>query len=244
MLGRCLCQAVSQSNIDTHLYIIDHLQCQNSKTMNGMLETELRFEGFVYAEHTGVASVDTGLDLVMPSSMCLDVNSFATAVDNGSINSTRLDNMATRILATWYRFANLPSPGPNDVDTYQVAAEATLFQGAVEEKPAVLSSFGYDAPGGLNTSDTDLTLYQNGKANTRAFTDGKPYTGLDDLINSAQVLPASFSGPEVALNGTLRTGGGPDAITSTSSTSPEHTFRSQAAADGTVLYTGFTSQNC
>ncbi|KAI5212936.1 putative beta-glucosidase [Aureobasidium subglaciale] len=167
--------------------------CQNSKTMNGLLKTELGFEGFV------------------------------------------------------------PRYGHAK---FHVAAEATLFQGAVEghvlvkninnalplQKPIVLSFFGYDAPGGLNTSDADLTLYQNGKANTRAFTNGKPYTGLDDLINSAQVLPAGFSGSEVALNGTMRTGGS-GAITPAASISPEDAFRSQAAIDGTVLYTDFTPQN-
>jgi beta-glucosidase len=236
-------------------------QCQNSKTMNGLLKTELGFEGFVlsdwYAQHTGVASVNAGLDMVMPSSMYLDINSFATAVKNGSINSTRLDDMATRILATWYRFANLSNPGLNDADARQAESEATLFQSAVEghmlvkntnnalplNKPKVLSLFGYDAPGGINTSATDSQLYQQGKLNTQAFTNGKPYTDLDDLIYSAQVLPAGFSGPEVALNGTLYTGGGSGAITPVSSVSPEDAFRQQAASDGTILYTDFTSHN-
>jgi len=229
--------------------------------MNGLLKTELGFEGFLlsdwYAQHTGVASVNAGLDMVMPSSMYLDINSFAIAVKNGSINSTRLDDMATRILATWYRFANLPNPGLNDADARQPESEVTLFQGAVEghvlvkntnnalplKKPKVLSLFGYDAPGGTNTSATDSQLYQQGKLNTQAFTNGKPYTDLDDLIYSAQVLPAGFSGPEVALNGTLYTGGGSGAITPVSSISPEDAFRQQAALDSTILYTDFTSQN-
>ncbi|KAG2169447.1 hypothetical protein VTO58DRAFT_101487 [Aureobasidium pullulans] len=235
--------------------------CQNSKTMNGLLKTELGFEGFVvsdwYAQHTGVASVNAGLDMVMPNSMYLDVNSFATAVKNGSVNSTRLDDMATRILATWYRFANLQNPGLNDAEARQAAAETTLFQGAVEghvlvknvnnalplRKPTVLSLFGYDAPGGTNTSATSFQLKPNGKLNTQAYTSGKPYTDLDDLINSAQVLPAGFAGPEVALNGTLYTGGGSGAITPVSSISPEDAFRNQAAIDGTTLYADFTSQD-
>lgn len=235
--------------------------CQNSKTINGLLKTELGFEGFVlsdwYAQHTGVASVNAGLDMVMPSSMYLDVNSFATAVKNGSINGTRLDDMATRILAAWYRFANLTTPGLNDADARQTEAEATLLQGAVEghvlvkntnnalplNNPRVLSLFGYDAPGGINSSATDSQLYQQGKLNTQAFTNGKPYTDLDDLIYSAQVLPAGFSGPEVALNGTLYTGGGSGAITPVSSVSPEDAFRQQATVDGTILHTDFTSQN-
>jgi beta-glucosidase len=263
----CSYQRVNNSYAVSTVYCLDinmpltTLQCQNSKTMNGLLKTELGFEGFVlsdwYAQHTGVASVNAGLDMVMPSSMYLDVNSFATAVKNGSINSTRLDDMATRILATWYRFANLPNPGLNEADARQPEAEATLFQGAVEghvlaknlnnalplKKPKVLSLFGYDAPGGINTSATDSQLYQQGKLNTQAFTDGKPYTDLDDLIYSAQVLPAGFSGPEIALNGTLYTGGGSGSITPVSSISPEDAFRQQASIDGTILYTDFTSQN-
>jgi beta-glucosidase len=165
----------------------------------------------------------------IPSSMYLDVNGFAIAVKNSSINSTRLDDTAARILATWYRFVNLPIPGLNDADARQKATEATVFQCAVEghvlvknlnnalplKKPKVLSLFGYDAPGGINTSATDSQLYQQGKLNTQALTNGKPYTGLDDLIYSAKVLPAGF----FALNGTLYTGGGSGAITPVSSIS-------------------------
>jgi beta-glucosidase len=229
--------------------------------MNGLLKTDLGFEGFVvsdwYAVHTGIAAQNAGLDMVMPSSMYLDTNSLATAVKNGSVNSTRLDDMATRILASWYRFSQLSAPGLNDVDARQEAAESTLFQAAVEghvlvknvngtlpfNKPAVLSLFGYDAVGGMNTSETNSQLYKNGKLNTQAFTNGKPFTDLDDLIYSAQVLPAGTSGPEVALNGTLKTGGGSGAITPVSSISPEDAFRYQASLDNTILHTDFTSQN-
>jgi beta-glucosidase len=59
------------------------------------------------------------------------------------------------------------------------------------------------------------------------------------LIYSAQVLPVGF----FALNGTLYTGGGSGAMKSVSSISPEDAFRQQAAIDGTILYTDFTSQN-
>lgn len=44
--------------------------CQNSKMLNGILKTELGFEGFVLsdwgAQHSGVASANAGLDIVMP----------------------------------------------------------------------------------------------------------------------------------------------------------------------------------
>lgn len=45
--------------------------CANSKGLNGLLKTELGFNGFVVsdwgAQHSGVASALAGLDMVMPS---------------------------------------------------------------------------------------------------------------------------------------------------------------------------------
>ena len=44
--------------------------CGNSKALNGILKTELGFNGFVvsdwFAQHSGVASALAGLDMVMP----------------------------------------------------------------------------------------------------------------------------------------------------------------------------------
>ncbi len=72
--------------------------CQNSKTLNGLLKTELGFEGFVmsdwYAEHAGVASALAGLDLVMPYTLVR--TNPAEAVNNGSMPVARLNDMATR----------------------------------------------------------------------------------------------------------------------------------------------------
>jgi beta-glucosidase len=46
--------------------------CQNSKMLNGLLKTELGFQGFVVsdwgAQHSGVASAQAGLDMAMPNS--------------------------------------------------------------------------------------------------------------------------------------------------------------------------------
>ena len=44
--------------------------CANSKVINGLLKTELGFEGFVvsdwFAQHSGVSSALAGLDMAMP----------------------------------------------------------------------------------------------------------------------------------------------------------------------------------
>jgi beta-glucosidase len=86
--------------------------CQNSKILNGLLKDELDFQGFVMsdwgAQMSGVASALAGLDMTMPGGdTILSGTSFwgpslTAAVVNGSVPLSRLNDMATRILAAWY----------------------------------------------------------------------------------------------------------------------------------------------
>ena len=199
--------------------------CQNSKVMNGLLKTELGFSGFVvsdwYAQHTGVASNNAGLDMVMPTSQFLSPLTLSLAVLNGSVASTRLNDEAVRIVAAWYKYAQLANPGLDGsalVDARITAAESTILQSAVEgqvlvknsghalplSKPSALNLFGYDAVGGYNKSTDGLTLGEQGLANTQAYPEGRPFTILDFYLSSAEVVPDPHAGPTVALNGTLQ----------------------------------------
>jgi beta-glucosidase len=234
--------------------------CQNSKALNGLLKTELGFQGFVvsdwYATHTGIAANEAGLDMVMPSSQFLTASSLAAAVQNGSLSSARLDDQATRILAPWYRYAKFEDPGINghaSIDARDPASQATLFQSAVEghvlvkntnqalplRSPKVLSLFGYDAVGGSNSSSDPL--FQFGLANTHRFTAGVPFTILDVGLNMASAADDSHLCPPVALDGTMNTGAGSGAITPASAVSPYDAFLQQAAIDNTTLHTDFKS---
>lgn len=97
--------------------------CQNSKILNGLLKGELGFQGFVMSDwsavHTGVASIEAGLDMDMPgyilppSSSPIVINgtqSFSSflggnitiGVTNGTIDMERLDDMVTRIMVPYY----------------------------------------------------------------------------------------------------------------------------------------------
>lgn len=83
--------------------------CQNSKTLNGLLKTELGFEGFVVSDwlgqYTGLASAEAGLDLTMPNSAFWGVSggNLTAAVNNGSLSESRVTDMATRMVAAWYQ---------------------------------------------------------------------------------------------------------------------------------------------
>lgn len=74
--------------------------CANSKTLNGILKTELGFEGHVVsdwgAQHAGVATALAGLDMMMPNSGSFWGQNLETAVKNGSVPEARLDDMVTR----------------------------------------------------------------------------------------------------------------------------------------------------
>lgn len=73
--------------------------CQNSKLMNGLLKTEMSFQGFVVADwnaqHSGVASALAGLDLVMPYGGYWGDN-LTEAVRNSSVPEERVTDMVTR----------------------------------------------------------------------------------------------------------------------------------------------------
>lgn len=113
--------------------------CQNSWTLNGLLKTELGFQGFVvtdwFGQHTGVASAEAGLDIAMPLSFFWSFGQLESSVRNGSLPESRLDDMVTRTLAAWSRYADFDMPGINShdqVDARDPAADKTLLQLAVE----------------------------------------------------------------------------------------------------------------
>ncbi|UKZ78727.1 hypothetical protein TrVFT333_006473 [Trichoderma virens FT-333] len=85
--------------------------CENSKLLNGLLKTELGFQGYVVSDwfgtHSGVKSILSGLDMNMPGPLGSDSisqsNSYfgqnlTWAIANSSIPESRLDDMAHRIL--------------------------------------------------------------------------------------------------------------------------------------------------
>ncbi|KAF7596190.1 hypothetical protein BBP40_002720 [Aspergillus hancockii] len=247
--------------------------CQNSKTMNGLLKGELGFQGFVVsdwnAQHTGIASAAAGLDMAMPDSDYWVNGNLSQAVANGSLSSTRLNDMATRIVASWYKYAELENPGhgipysllaPHDLtDAREPKSKPTIFQGAVEghvlvkntnnslpfNKPRFLSLFGYDAVAASRNTMDDLpwNMWSMGYDNTWTYPNGSAVdpTMLKYIFLSS-TNPNEY-GPGVALNGTTTTGGGSGASTGSYIDDPFGAFQRQAYEDDTFLAWDFTSQS-
>jgi len=98
---------------------------QNSMLINGILKDELGFQGFVMsdwlAHMSGVGSALAGLDMNMPGDTQVPLFGYSywmydltRSVLNGSVPIDRLNDMATRIVAAWYRFGQDDGfPEPN-----------------------------------------------------------------------------------------------------------------------------------
>ncbi|KAJ4364234.1 hypothetical protein N0V95_000856 [Ascochyta clinopodiicola] len=100
--------------------------CGNSKLLNGVLKDELGFQGFVQsdwlAQRSGVASALAGLDMSMPGDglrwakgNSLWGPKLTQAVLNGSVPMDRVDDMVTRVVASWYQVGQdkWSDEGPN-----------------------------------------------------------------------------------------------------------------------------------
>ncbi|PWY75478.1 beta-glucosidase [Aspergillus heteromorphus CBS 117.55] len=247
--------------------------CQNSRTMNGLLKGELGFQGFVvsdwYAQHTGIAGAEAGLDMVMPDSTYWDNGTLSLAVQNGSLSSTRLDDMATRIVTAWYKYAELENPGfgmpvsllaPHElVDARDPDSKPAILQEAVEghvlvkntnnalplQGPKLLSLFGYDAIAAARNTMDDLSfsLWSMALDNTLSYPNGTAVvpSELDEIFLSSS-SPYN-SGPGVALNGTMISGGGSGSSTPSYIDAPFDAFQRQAYEDNTFLAWDFASQD-
>lgn len=87
--------------------------CQNSQTLNKLLKSELGFQGFVMsdwsAQHSGVSSALAGLDMSMPGDTEFDSglsfwgSNLTISILNGTVPEWRLDDMAMRIMAAYFK---------------------------------------------------------------------------------------------------------------------------------------------
>ncbi|CAJ2502363.1 Uu.00g097570.m01.CDS01 [Anthostomella pinea] len=238
--------------------------CANSKTQNGLLKTELGFQGAVTSDwgalHAGVASTLAGMDMVMPNSD-LWGDRLTEAVKNGSVAEGRLDDMATRIMASWYQMKQdegFPEPGvgiapdltqPHDIiDARNTSSRKVLLDGAIEghvllkninnalplQKPKLLSILGYSV-----RSPDQWNYKANGGVAAWTFGGESSYLGRDTNAGFAGEWNSSFS--QIAPNGTLFSGGGSGAATPASVSSPYDALAQRAYDEGTAMMWDFFS---
>lgn len=115
---------------------------QNSYLINGLLKDELGFQGFVMSDWlshiSGVDSALAGLDMNMPGDTNIPLFGFSLwqyeltrSVLNGSVPVDRLNDMATRIVAAWYKMGqDKDYPRPN-FSSHTRSRDGLLYPAAV-----------------------------------------------------------------------------------------------------------------
>ena len=116
--------------------------CHNSKALNGLLKGELGLQGYVMSDwgstHSGVASMESGLDMNMPGGMgpygaLTSAGSFfgdnvVKAVNNGSLPVSRVDDMIVRIMTPYYALGqdqDFPDVDPSSADLNSFSSQST-----------------------------------------------------------------------------------------------------------------------
>lgn len=122
--------------------------CQNSATLNGLLKTELGFQGYVMSDwgatHSGVAGILAGQDMDMPGGLGAYGTAFAPnadypmpsffggnvtrAVNNGSLAETRVDDMIVRIMTPYFALGqdkDFPSVDESSADLNTFSPRST-----------------------------------------------------------------------------------------------------------------------
>ncbi|KAK7745133.1 glycoside hydrolase 3 [Diatrype stigma] len=222
--------------------------CKNSKLMNGILKTELSFEGFVMLDWNAQHSLDSasaGLDMVMPYGGNWGDN-LTEAVHNGSVSDARVTDMATRILAAWFLVGqnntDFATPGigmknltdPHEaIDARVPESRPIIMEGAIAGHVLVknqndalpfkgplkmISVYGYDATVPA-TKNTD-TLFQLG------------YNSQPEL-GQAVLGTEGIRFDQAAKGGTIVTGGRAGANAPAFIIDPLSALSQRAAVDGT-----------
>lgn len=130
--------------------------CQNDRILNGILKDELGFQGFVQsdwgAQRSGVASAMSGLDMSMPGDGLgwTDGNSLwgpklSAATFNQSVPMVRLNDMVTRIVASWFYVGqdsreNFTETGPN-FSSWTQDEIGHLYEGSGDSTKGVVNKF-------------------------------------------------------------------------------------------------------
>ena len=226
---------------------------QNAKLLNGILKTELGFEGFVLsdwdAQHSGVAAARAGLDIAMPDSQGYWGDGLLlAAVKNGSVEAGRVDDMVTRLLAAWQYVGDtdlgdavFPSPPPEMY--YSTSATSTQRRPLVDvqaDHAALIRTIG--AAGTVLVKNVNNTLPLRRPRFLCVY-------GYDAVLKASPWDdPARFGGGyEVnagwnTLNGTLITGGGSGGTSPPYVVSPFQALQERVVQDSGILRWDFHAE--
>jgi beta-glucosidase len=164
--------------------------CEDPDTLSA-LKSGLGFSGFVMSDwgatHSTAASANAGLDLEMP--LGANFMQLASAISDGSVAQSRLDDMVTRILTSLIRVGVLddpPSGTPAAVVTS--SAHAALARQAATESVVLLQNDGQLLP--LNAAQSVLVVGAAGNTNPSAVGGGSAFVNAPYVVSPLAAIMA------------------------------------------------------
>lgn len=133
--------AVTKAHVDAVMdsyNLINGIHSTQNDFLNlKLLKGEWDFQGVLMSDwdatYDGVAAVNNGLDLEMPSPKFMNAKNLIPAVQNGQVKESTIDEHLLRIFRTELRYGWTDRPQFDPADsTYSVADRAVALQGALE----------------------------------------------------------------------------------------------------------------
>lgn len=180
--------------------------CQNNRTQNGLLKGELGYMGNILTDWMGAKStvdpVLSGLDIDMPGYDNFMGDTLVEFVQNGSIPQSRIDDMATRIIAPYYLVGQDQNYPTVDLDRNAMGDNYLINREASRAGMILLKNVNNVLP--LNVS-VDTNIYIYGEAA------GQPADGLEQGAWGGNYRGALYQG---GGSGFVRPAYGLDPLTS------------------------------
>jgi beta-glucosidase len=164
--------------------------CEDPDTLSA-LKSGLGFSGFVMSDwgatHSTAASANAGLDLEMPLGANFD--QLASAIGDGSVAQSRLDDMVTRILTSLIRVGVLDDP-PSGTPTSVVtsSAHAAFARQAATESVVLLKNDSELLP--LSTAQSVLVVGEAGNTNPSAVGGGSAFVNSPYVVSPLAAIMA------------------------------------------------------
>jgi beta-glucosidase len=237
--------------------------CENDQLLNKILKDELGFRGYVvsdfFATHSGVQSIEAGLDMTMPGPVNQQAallastggipfeevpsyfgQNITSAVTGGLLNETRLDDMIRRVMTPYYHLRQ--DEDFPDVDP------STLFVVAVAYGQPVTSLPGTIPPArdvrrdhaavirNVASAGTVLLKNQDDILPIRNITNVAVFgNAATDVTEGLNFMGYDYTNPDQPVGsqyGPLLVGGGSGSGRAVSVISPLQAIRERSAKDG------------
>jgi len=160
--------------------------CENSYLLNQVLKHDWNYAGFVmsdwWATQSTVNAANNGLDQEQPNQQYF--STLGTAITDGQVSQSRLDDMVHRILRAMYEVGVFDYP--QKIQPIPAAADAAVAQDIEEQGAVLLKNAANQLP--LNAAAVQSIAVIGSNANTAVLSGG----------GSAQVQPVggSMTGPQ------------------------------------------------